>query len=160
MKYRVDIPKPCSEKWLEMTPISAGRFCLNCKKSVIDFTTFSDRQLINFLKINKDVCGRLTTSQNNKIIQVEHSNLLSKIMFWFSSIILFLSEPLSAQSKSMNIEQTENKSNQKLDQVEQNNIISGKVLDIDDIDNSKVSSPLPAVEIVEKDTQNKVASDF
>ena len=78
---QLSIPKPCSEKWNEMTPTEKGRFCSVCERNLIDFTHFSDDELLRFVKNNDDkLCGRFTKNQvdrklestvvsENKIIQ-------------------------------------------------------------------------------------------
>lgn len=78
---QLSISKPCSEKWNEMTPTEKGRFCSVCERNLIDFTDFSDDELLRFVKNNDDkICGRFTKNQldrklestvvsENKIIQ-------------------------------------------------------------------------------------------
>jgi hypothetical protein len=66
-QFRFSIDNPCSEKWDKMIENGNAKYCLNCKKNVIDFTQFSDKELINyFIKNKKNVCGRLNENQLNK----------------------------------------------------------------------------------------------
>ena len=66
-QFRFSIDNPCSEKWDKMIENGNAKYCLNCKKNVIDFTQFSDKELINyFTKNKKNVCGRLNENQLNK----------------------------------------------------------------------------------------------
>lgn len=60
------IPTPCHENWDEMTPTEKGRFCAACQKQVIDFTTFSDTEIVTFLQKNPLACGRFYKKQLNK----------------------------------------------------------------------------------------------
>lgn len=54
-----------------MTPDAQGRFCAHCQKSVIDFTTWSDKDLYAFFsKNNQSVCGRFQAYQLNRTIQL------------------------------------------------------------------------------------------
>ncbi len=47
-----------------MTPNEKGRHCDSCNKTVIDFTQFTDGQLVDFFsKLTGSVCGRLTSFQ-------------------------------------------------------------------------------------------------
>lgn len=49
-----------------MTPVEQGRFCNNCKKTVVDFTAFTDAQLLSFFSDrSKQVCGRFYNLQLN-----------------------------------------------------------------------------------------------
>lgn len=58
-KIKVHIPEPCFEDWNEMTPKTGGRHCAACDKVVVDFTKFSDAELIQyFQKPNETTCGR------------------------------------------------------------------------------------------------------
>lgn len=67
---QISIPQPCHEDWSKMTPTQQGRFCNACQKCVVDFTTFTDRQLYEFLNKYKDqyICGRTYTNQLNRNI--------------------------------------------------------------------------------------------
>jgi len=54
-----------------MTPDAQGRFCAHCRKSVIDFTSWSDADLYAFFsKNNQSVCGRFQSLQLNRTIQL------------------------------------------------------------------------------------------
>ncbi|PSL35922.1 carboxypeptidase-like regulatory domain-containing protein [Chitinophaga ginsengisoli] len=65
----LSISQPCHESWNEMTPTDKGRFCQSCQKTVTDFSTLTDAQLIELLK-NKQAsaCGRFTASQLNRVV--------------------------------------------------------------------------------------------
>jgi TonB-dependent SusC/RagA subfamily outer membrane receptor len=55
------------QQWDNMEPAGAGRYCESCEKHIIDLTTKSDAELIQFFKKKKDnVCGRLLASQLNR----------------------------------------------------------------------------------------------
>lgn len=61
----VQIPEPCHENWQAMQPQANGRFCDSCCKVVVDFTHFSDQEIIDYLQSKKSdrVCGRFKTEQ-------------------------------------------------------------------------------------------------
>ena len=65
MKRMITIPKPCHEKWNDMTPIEKGRFCSSCKKDVIDFTKLNPNQAIKEIESTPNVCGRFRNDQLN-----------------------------------------------------------------------------------------------
>ena len=68
-KIRIEIPEPCREKWDEMSPDAGGRFCGHCNKSVIDFSGWSDGQLLNFFaRQTGPFCGRFRDGQLNRVI--------------------------------------------------------------------------------------------
>ena len=74
--FQYSIAEPCHEKWSEMTPIAQGRFCDSCAKTVVDFTTMTDRQVIQFMSTTTEsVCGRMSSHQLNRpFTQLEIGN--------------------------------------------------------------------------------------
>lgn len=66
-KNQLILTNPCSENWDEMPLTKSGRFCDNCTKHIVDLTSKTDLELINFFKKKKDnVCGRLLSTQLNR----------------------------------------------------------------------------------------------
>jgi hypothetical protein len=63
-KVALEIKQPCGEPWAGMTRSGHGRYCMNCQKSVIDFTGMNDRQILAIIvQANGKVCGRLNKDQ-------------------------------------------------------------------------------------------------
>lgn len=62
---QIQIPEPCNKSWSDMKPDGSGRFCMSCSKTVLDFSTYSDEQLIGFFTTRKsgEVCGRFSNQQ-------------------------------------------------------------------------------------------------
>jgi len=67
----LQIPEACHQDWDKMTAQDKGRFCGSCQKTVVDFTTMSDQQVLNFFntKTDQNTCGRFTNEQLNKSYQ-------------------------------------------------------------------------------------------
>ena len=64
LSLQLSVPKPCHENWDNMTPNERGRHCDSCNKTVVDFSLFSDRQLIEFFtKATGNICGRVSQFQ-------------------------------------------------------------------------------------------------
>ena len=59
----VSIPNPCHEKWEKMSPTQNGKHCQSCAKNVIDFTSFTQEEIEQFLKNNPHACGRFYNHQ-------------------------------------------------------------------------------------------------
>jgi hypothetical protein len=70
-KYKIRMGNPCSYGWENMTATDKGRHCAQCDKVVMDFTSMSDAELIDFLLKHKNVCGHFNKSQLNRTITIE-----------------------------------------------------------------------------------------
>lgn len=91
----LSIPKPCSEKWNEMTPTEKGRFCSVCERNLIDFTHFSDDELLRFVKNNDDkICGRFTKNQLNR--KIESTSISESKIIQYSKVAGFVLPSLIA----------------------------------------------------------------
>lgn len=61
------IPEPCGENFNEMIPVKGGKFCGSCEKTIVDFRTMSDGQILHFYKKNNGkICGVFNEVQLNK----------------------------------------------------------------------------------------------
>ena len=59
-KLTLSIPKPCHEDWDKMTINEKGRHCANCNKTVVDFSLYSEKDLVEFFKsIPTNICGHI-----------------------------------------------------------------------------------------------------
>ncbi len=74
-KYLLHINEPCTQNWDEMTPTEKGRFCASCQKTVFDFTTATDNEIIKHIeKMNGNMfCGQFEEGQLNR--WMEKTNL-------------------------------------------------------------------------------------
>lgn len=65
--FALTVAQPCHESWEGMTPEEKGRFCSACKKTVVDFSAMSDRQLADYFSGSRGrLCGRFHTDQLNR----------------------------------------------------------------------------------------------
>ena len=152
-KINIRITQPCQENWEAMTLSEKGKFCALCQKNVIDFTTSSDREILNYYNQNSKICGRFHSSQINRnlILPKEKSSI------WFaviSAIVSFLglgSQEIYAQ-ESVKIEQTDKKN--QTDSIKKDTLrkITGIV--------SENKIPIPGVTISIKGTNLRTETDF
>lgn len=57
---QINISNPCSEDWSSMTNNEKGRFCQNCKKTVVDFSQMELFEIKSYLEQQSNkVCGRI-----------------------------------------------------------------------------------------------------
>ncbi|MCQ6957935.1 carboxypeptidase-like regulatory domain-containing protein [Mucilaginibacter aquariorum] len=59
----ITIPQPCHENWNQMTPVEQGRHCVQCNKTVTDFTVMTNTEIINYFAQQGNVCGRFESQQ-------------------------------------------------------------------------------------------------
>ncbi len=103
-KIQLSIPKPCHEDWDKMSPEDKGRFCASCSKTVMDFSSMSDRELAEFFKrpalrrAQGSVCGRFTNEQLNRDIEIPRKRIpWLKYFFQFALPAFFVSLRASAE---------------------------------------------------------------
>jgi len=110
---KISIPTPCHEKWEEMTPNERGRFCASCQKTVVDFTGWTDNQLVEFFLNNQNnICGRFTAFQlnHNLITANQRKSQFYKLaaLLGFSSFFIF-DQKTRAQTENVFVENISNK---------------------------------------------------
>jgi CarboxypepD_reg-like domain len=99
---QIQIPTPCHEHWDKMNPTEQGRFCLSCKKEVIDFSLMTDKEILNYIsKANKQTCGRFGNEQLNRELVVPSEPRKIWWKYWMSvaASLIMLSSKSSAQVK-------------------------------------------------------------
>ncbi|MES2702290.1 MAG: carboxypeptidase-like regulatory domain-containing protein [Bacteroidota bacterium] len=86
-----------------MSPNADGRFCGECQKTVIDFTTWSDTALYQFFSKQKgSVCGRFLSTQTDRPIHIPHQphSRLYRMTIALGLTLLFTQTPhLLAQNR-------------------------------------------------------------
>ena len=64
----ITIAEPCTQNWEEMQKGSGFNFCAACSKNVIDFSGYTNAQIIQTLaSASSSVCGRLSQAQLNQL---------------------------------------------------------------------------------------------
>lgn len=116
-KYKITIPEPCKEDWDKMMPKDNGRFCLNCSKTVVDFTAMLPDEIQHFFiqNQNEKICGRFKNEQlETIIIQIPNRVLYTQTkyhkMFLLALFIAMGTTLFSCQDKDGN--------KQKIDKIE------------------------------------------
>jgi len=65
-QYQLTVNQPCLEKWEEFKPTTSGGFCSVCSKNVVDFTTMTEKELMEYLlNSSGNTCGRFLKNQLN-----------------------------------------------------------------------------------------------
>ena len=157
----IDIPKPCHEDWNTMTPEEKGRHCAICKKTVYDFTSKTDEQIVQTFSKNGNVCGRFKSTQLKRDIVFSRKEKNSYLSFVASGILAVLgisSQESFAQEKPQTVLVDKAHNNEiqgkiKTTPKENDKTITGTILDADKI-------PLPGVNIIIKGTKIGILTDF
>ena len=99
MLPQINIAHPCHQDWHKMNREQNGRFCLECEKTVIDFTKMSDEDLVKYLTKSGSICGRFNDEQvENENVPTEVINHRSSRLKLFSIITFFVAKLLSSHS--------------------------------------------------------------
>ena len=137
--YQLNIQEPCSENWNAMQPQDRGKFCMQCSKEVFDFTKLNNKEIVEIIESSKaNFCGRLSTHQLNKPIEIPSKKNNFKIVKTLAAVFLLGSTgslfaiPLSEKTKSVSVSKS-NKNFKRLDlkQIKTDtlkNTIKGQVL--------------------------------
>jgi len=81
---KLELTNPCHENWDAMTASEQGRYCGSCRKTVVDFTTMTDREIISYISLysNGNTCARVLDVQLNRLIQTPPERKTSWKYFW------------------------------------------------------------------------------
>ena len=161
----IDVKEPCKEKFSNFSKTEKGGFCQSCEKEVIDFTNFSDNELINYLSSgNKKACGmfkasQLKTYETNSIHSMTNSMLHKGIaMMSFSLLALCATEVKGQETASIEppIEVVSTDVMGGISYVEivqEKYTLTGTIVD-------EANEPLPGVNVVLKGTTVGTQTDF
>src|SRR6185312_3367240 len=78
----ISIPQPCHQSWNQMTPADNGRHCAHCCKTVIDFSSMTNDEIIGYLTIHNNVCGRFEDQQISALDRKIHLDNISGSNWW------------------------------------------------------------------------------
>jgi hypothetical protein len=86
-----------------MIPKEQGRFCNSCQKCVVDFTSWADAQVYDYITKHKDqkICGRFQTTQLNRAINIppQPHSLLYKYFIGLGLTLLFTQIPNNVRAQ-------------------------------------------------------------
>ena len=93
------ISQPCHEAWNAMTQKKQGRFCDFCAKVVVDFTSKSDAEIVEYLQQHskQKICGHFRNEQLHQTEKIEinlasiPTNLSFRKYFAIALLIAFAS---------------------------------------------------------------------
>jgi hypothetical protein len=103
----ISIPQPCHEDWNNMALEAKGRHCNACQKTVIDFTSMTDTQIINFFKTDtQNHCGHFYEDQLDRNIPIPRKEIPWLKYFFTIAIPAFLFSLKSTAQKYIKTEKS------------------------------------------------------
>jgi hypothetical protein len=156
----INIPTPCNEDWNDMTSEQKGRHCKSCEKTVFDFTSRTDEQIIKTFQSQNHICGRFKPSQLDRDLVLNRKEKNTYTAYLASSLFAVLSfntMDIEAQAKPKvtTVEPSyTNALTQKIAIYTLDKTISGTITD--DYD----GQPVFGVNVVIKGTKIGVQTDF
>jgi len=159
MKKPYDIPTPCSENWNTMTPEAKGRYCRSCEKVVVDFTTYSSKDIIVHFKKHQHTCGRFSSYQLdnvNKLVRTQGFSFPKLTGVFTIAAILGINAPTVANTIQPKIEVQKDstwKSVLPKTPINDSITITGTVVDENDL-------AIPSVVVQLKGTEQWTTTDF
>ncbi|WP_282112795.1 carboxypeptidase-like regulatory domain-containing protein [Maribacter stanieri] len=161
----IDVKEPCKENFANFNKTDKGGFCASCQKEVIDFTNFSDQELVRYLNsTSKKTCGKFKSSQlksyeTNTHYTMNNSILTKGIGMMGLSLLALCTTEVKAQ-ETANIEPPiEVVSNQQenvmgmMVKYQEKYTLGGTILD-------EANEPLPGVNVILKGTTVGIQTDF
>ena len=157
----IRVPEPCHEDWNKMTPRDKGRHCAACQKTVIDFTNYTDEQIVKTFESEGQLCGRFKKQQLNREVVLSRKEKNNYLSWAASGVLAFLAlgnqevyaqgSPITEQSPINSKPQVKGKP---AVSILQGHTITGNVTAEYD------GLPLPGVNIVVKGTTRGTQTDF
>jgi hypothetical protein len=150
----ITIPKPCHQNWNMMTPVEQGRHCMQCSKTVTDFTSMTNTQIIEYFACNGNVCGRFQSHQlaglnNHLTMEEKHGFSWKKLAFTAAIASFFVTANADAQRLVGRVKVSQSANQIKDVPVHYNvsyNAVTGTIIDSND------HLPLHGVEVRAKGT--------
>jgi hypothetical protein len=106
----LSIPQPCKQDWNKMSIAEQGKHCISCNKTVIDFSLYSDKELLEFFsKFDNHVCGRFNDYQLNRTLSIPEQKRFSSFykLFLGTALAGWLGLLFSSPAKGSNPVQVE-----------------------------------------------------
>ncbi|SNR29383.1 CarboxypepD_reg-like domain-containing protein [Maribacter sedimenticola] len=159
----IGLSTPCNEKFTNFSSTEIGGFCTSCQKEVIDFTQFTDKELVRYLSTaTSKTCGRFKPSQlrtyKYKTLPMNNTLVSKSIGIMGFSLLALCTNKISAQEPAITNPQTEITANVvnntgKVSTVQEQYLVIGTIID-------ESNEPLPGVNVILKGTTVGTQTDF
>jgi TonB-dependent SusC/RagA subfamily outer membrane receptor len=101
-KYFLHTNEPCTQDWGSMTTVAKGKFCNNCNKTVFDFTTSTDGEIIKHVEAMKGemFCGRFEENQLDRWIEKSNIKTINPRLYKFLISFMLLSAAHASEAQT------------------------------------------------------------
>ena len=101
-KYLLHINEPCTENWESMSTAEQGKFCNQCSKTVFDFTTATDAEIVKYIEAMKGeiFCGRFEENQLGRWIERSDIKTSNPRLYKFLISFMLLSATQGANAQA------------------------------------------------------------
>jgi len=108
MSLTISIKNPCSENWNSFERRGDSGFCLSCQKNVVDFTKYSDEEVIEYFRKHRSekTCGRLNDTQLKTYSLPKKKSDLNGIAAALAAGLLAIANPAESQVTTSTYEAT------------------------------------------------------
>jgi CarboxypepD_reg-like domain/Secretion system C-terminal sorting domain len=95
----ISIAEPCHENWDAMLEAEKGKFCLSCRKQVVDFSNMTDNEVLKYISnATGSTCGRFISDQLDRtIIQRKEAHFSWKYILRFLLPAFLITNKAKAQ---------------------------------------------------------------
>ena len=158
MQKKIQIIDPCKQDWNQMMDFNQNKFCTKCEKEVVDFTSYTTKQLVKKINGSNKVCGKITKTQLDADLRNNSGNKYLNKWALFIGLGTFIgfSNPVLAnksEHKTELREKTQWKSILPTKKINDSIKITGKVIDSDSLE-------LPGTNVTYKGTEISTQTDF
>lgn len=166
--YILKIDNPCRQDWTAMSQNENGKFCSHCSKTVVDFTTLTNSEVIQLIEqTSGKLCGRLTNQQLNRFLATNQPSSYSRLYKILAGLMLvgttenaLATDRPTLQTEIFSIADNEELTTRHFEKNEKRltdslkNIVFGKAFD------AHTKEPLSFASIFIKDSKTGVMTDF
>ncbi len=100
---KLEVQSPCHQNWNDMTATEQGRFCLSCQKEVIDFSSMTDKEILQYISTaSGSTCGKFGSDQLNRDITAPAAPRKIWWKYWMSvaASLILIAAKSNAQVKA------------------------------------------------------------
>lgn len=97
---KIELKTPCNQPGSSMTPIAGGSFCSVCAKTVTDYSSMTDAEMLKHISKHGLGCGKFTEQQLDRELMVKQKR--KRVKFFYLPLIAgLLTKPVHSIAQSV-----------------------------------------------------------